>query len=312
MQVLSITIPIFLIIAAGYILRRKGVITLEIKDFLSRFVYYAAFPALTFRSIVSFDFSRTLNMRLVGANLATTAAMFIMSFAAVLLVRDARKRGALHMGCFRSNQGYLGLPVINGFYGAEAMSRAAVVNGFDSPLAILLSAIALETYGPGCKGSRFRAFLTKLAGLAANPIVLSAMLGLLLSCLQVPVLKFGMLDQLLALLGGTSLPLALLSIGCSIEIRSIRNNLRPVLAVIAAKLLLMPLLGFLLSWFVFKLRGTDLGVNVILTAMPSSVSSYIMACEMETDADLMASIIGISTFMSILSISIIQWVLQTM
>lgn len=310
MQILAITIPIFVIISAGYLLRRKNIITDGTKGFLSKFVYWAAFPALTFRSIVSFDFNSTMNLRLVGANLSTTAVMFIISFAVVLMVRETKKRGAVHMGCFRSNQGYFGLPVINGFYGTEAMSKAAVVNGFDSPLSVILSAIALETFGAKGGSSAAKTFLMKLKGLVTNPIVLSSLLALLLSYLKVPVLKLGMLDQLLNLLGSTSLPLALLSIGCSIELKSLLKNIRPVLAVSAAKLIALPLIAFLLSWYVFGLRGTDLSVNIILTAMPASVSSYIMACEMETDEELMASIIGFTTFLSIVTISIIQWMLQ--
>lgn len=311
MRIAAITVPIFVVILAGYWLRRKSIITMEVREFLSRFVYYAAFPALTFRSIASFDFTSTMNLRLVGANLTTTATMFVLSFGFVLLLRDKRKRGAVHMGCFRSNQGYLGLPVVNGFYGTEAMSRAAVVNGFDSPLSVILSATAIEAFGAKTGGSAAKTLLIKLKGLATNPIVLSSLLGLLLSYFKVPVLKLGMLDQLLSLLGGTSLPLALLSIGCSIELRSLMKNIRTVLAVSAAKLVALPLMAFAISWFIFGLRGTDLCVNIILTAMPASVSSYIMACEMETDEDLMASIIGFTTFVSIITISVIQWILQT-
>ena len=311
MQILAITVPIFALITAGYLLRRKNVITTEVRGFLSKFVYWAAFPALTFRSIASFDFTSTMNIRLVGANLTTTVIMFAAAFAAVLLVRDKRKRGALHMGCFRSNQGYLGLPVVSGFYGTEAMSRAAVVNGFDSPMSVILSVIALEAFGSRRGGSWIKTFLAKLRGLITNPIVLSSLLGLLVSYFRIPVLKLGMLDQLLSLLGGTSLPLALLSIGCSIELGSLRKNIRPVLAVTAAKLVGLPLIAFAMSWFVFGLRGTDLCVNVILTAMPSSVSSYIMACEMETDSELMASVIGFTTFVSVATVSVIQWILQT-
>jgi predicted permease len=310
MQILAVTVPVFILIAAGYALRRRNIATAGIRDFLGKFVYWAAFPALTFRSIASFDFSSTMNLRLVGANLSTTAIMFVVSFGFVMLLKDSRKRGAAHMGCFRSNQGYLGLPVVSGFYGAEAMSRAAVVNGFDSPLSVVLSAISLEAFGPQRGGSKARTFLVKLGGIVANPIVLASLLGLLLSYFKVPALKIGALDQLLSLLGGTSLPLALLSVGCSLEFKNLRKNILPVLAVSAAKLAALPLIALALSWFVFGLRGADLCVNVILTAMPASVSSYIMACEMETDSELMASIIGFTTFVSVVTVSIVQWALQ--
>ena len=311
MQILTVTLPIFLLIAAGYAMRRAKFITDDVRNFLSKFVFYAAFPALTFRSIVSFDFTATLDLPLVAANLSSTLVLFVLSFAAVMLLRDRHRRGALHMGSFRSNQGYLGLPVVSGFYGTEAMSRAAVVNGFDSPLSVILSVIALETYGTRAGGSKIRVFLLKLRGLATNPIVLSSFLGLAFSYFRIPVLSVGILDQLLALLAGTSLPLALLSIGCSLEIGKLLANLRPVLAVAAAKLLLLPAIAFVLSYFVFGLRGTDLSVNLILTAMPTSVSSYIMACEMDTDEELMASIIGLTTFASVVTVSLLQWALAS-
>lgn len=311
MEILRITVPIFLLIAAGYVLRRVKFVTDDVKDFLSKFVFYAAFPALTFRSIASFDFRSTLDLPLVGANLASTSSMFLLSFAAVSLVRAKRKRGALHMGSFRSNQGYMGLPVVNGFYGAEAMSRAAVVNGFDSPMSVILSAVALETYGTRAGGSRWKVLLAKLVGLAANPIVLSSFLALLVAYLRIPVLSVGIVDQTLALLAGTSLPLALLSIGCSLEIGKLVANLRPVLAVAGAKLLVLPAIAFAVSYFAFGLRGDDLALNLVLTAMPASVSSYIMACEMDTDEELMASIIGLTTIVSVVTVSLLQWAIST-
>ncbi len=311
MGILRITVPIFLLIAAGVALRARKVVTDDVKSFLSKFVFYAAFPALTFRSIASFDFRTTLDLPLVGANLASTAAMFLLSFAAVSLVRVKRKRGALHMGSFRSNQGYMGLPVVNGFYGAEAMSRAAVVNGFDSPMSVILSAVALETYGTRTGGSRWKVLLAKLVGLATNPIVLSSFLALLVAYFRVPVLSVGIVDQTLALLAGTSLPLALLSIGVSLDFRRLLSDLRPVLAVAGAKLLVLPAIAFAVSYVGFGLRGDDLALNLILTAMPTSVSSYIMACEMDTDEELMASIIGLTTIASVVTVSLLQWAIST-
>ncbi len=311
MAILSIIVPIFLLISAGFGLRRKGFITDDVKNFLSKFVFYAAFPALTFRSIASFDFRTTMDLPLVAANLSSTGIMFVLSFGAVMLLKARHKRGALHMGSFRSNQGYLGLPVVNGFYGAQAMSRAAVVNGFDSPLSVILSAVALETYGTRAGGSRLKELGAKLLGLVTNPIVLSSFLALLVAYLRIPVLSVGLVDQTLALLAGTSLPLALLSIGCSLEIGKLLANLRPVLAVAAAKLLALPAIAFVLSYFVFGLRGSDLAVNLVLTAMPTSVSSYIMACEMDTDEELMASIIGLTTFASVVTVSLLQWALAS-
>lgn len=333
MEILSITVPIFIFVAAGYVLRQKGIIGVETRNFLSRLVYYFAFPALTFKSIVSFNFASTFRLKLVAHNILVTCMVFVFAFLVSFMIKNARSRGAFNMSCFRSNQGYMGLPVVNGFYGGEAMSRAAVVNGFDSPVVIILSVFALEIF----RGRRLaaqpgndvtidkvkeakskeakskedvRVFGDGLVSFITNPFIITSVLGLVLSYFRVPVLKIGVLDEFLKVAGGMALPLALISIGCSIEIKHLKNSLMLVLGASIVKLLIMPVLAFFLAYFLFDFRSTDLGMSVILTATPTSVSSYIMACEMDTDEELSATTIGFTTFISVITISLIQYVLK--
>lgn len=105
-----------------------------------------------------------------------------------------------------------------------------------------------------------------------------------------------------------SLPLALVLIGCSVDVKHLKSNMKLVVTAFV-KLLIMPVIAYLLAYFVFHLRGVDLGLSVIITAMPSAVSTYVMAAEMETDAELAATIIGFTTFLSVVSISLIQFIL---
>lgn len=318
MDILAITVPIFMFVAMGYVLKQKKIIGTETRTFLSRLIYYFAFPLLVFRSIVSFDFASTFRLKLVAHNLIVTGIVFFITFFAAFLIRDIRKRGAFHMSCFRTNQGYMGLPVVNGLYGDAAMSRAAVVNGFDSPVVIILSVLALELFrGKGQRNEKDSSSKSlaviikeKLTAFITNPFILSSVLGLIFSYFKVPVLKIRIFDQFLSIAGGMALPLALLSIGCSIEAVHFKNNIKFILQAAFAKLLAMPVIAFLLAWFVFNFRGVDLGMSVILTAMPSSVSSYVMAFEMGADEELSAATIGITTLVSFVTISLLQYYMK--
>lgn len=309
MEILSITVPVFVMLGIGYISKVKGLVGSETRNFLSKLIFYIAFPALTFRTIVSFNFADTFNLKLVAHNLMVTTIIFIATFFMVFLIKDKRKRGSFNMGCFRTNQGYMGLPIVKGFYGEEAMSKAAVINGFDNILIITLSVFALEVF----KQSSLTAnqVMKKFLGFLTNPFVLSALSGLILSYYKVPVLKLSILDELLKIAGGMALPLALISIGCSIEIRHLVGNLRFVLAASFIKLIFMPVIAYLLAYYIFRFRGTDLGLSVILLSMPSSVSSYVMASEMEADEEVMAAIIGLTTFLSVFTVSLIQFGLKS-
>lgn len=312
MEILAVTIPILIVVAAGYMLKQRGVIGDEVRRFLSRLVYYLAFPALIFRSIVSFDFTGTFRINLIANNLLATFVVFAVTFLLAFLVKNKNKRGAFHMGCFRSNQGYMGMPVIQGFYGVEAMSKTAIINGFDSSFVTILSVITLEIFAgrKSLEGENvWRLIARKLASMIKNPFVIATVLGLIFSYFKIPILEFKILDELLKMISTMALPLALLSIGCSVEIHYLKDNWGLVLKSAGIKLIAMPVLAFLIARYVFGLAGTDLGLSVVIAAMPTSVSSYILASEMETDERLMATIIGFTTFVSVITISLIQLIL---
>ncbi len=71
----------------------------------------------------------------------------------------------------------------------------------------------------------------------------------------------------------------------------------------------MPALALILA-YMFGFRGANLGILVILSAMPSSVSSYVMALEMDADEELSAATIGVSTLVSVVTITLIQYFMQ--
>ena len=106
------------------------------------------------------------------------------------------------------------------------------------------------------------------------------------------------------------MPLSLFVIGCSINFGSIRKNVGIIASVSAIKLVLAPVIGFIIGVFIFSLSGEDLAFSVLLVGMPSSVSSYALAAQMDTDDELMASIIGITTALSIITIPIVYNVLK--
>jgi predicted permease len=106
-----------------------------------------------------------------------------------------------------------------------------------------------------------------------------------------------------------AMPLALILIGASIRVSRIKGDLAPLITASLIKLLLMPVTAYLLARYAFHFTGENLGLSVILTATPTSVSSYIMAAEMDADEEFMATAIGLTTFASVFTISLIKFLL---
>jgi len=319
MEILSVTIPLFIFMIGGYIAKEKGIIGEEIKDFLSKFVFYIAFPAMTFRSINQFDFTETFDVKLICHNATITFIMFLFSLILVIFIRKPARKGVFNMSCFRGNQGYMGLPIIKGFYGEQYMSKAAVVNCFDSISVTFLSVISLEMFRGGIKREEGKSklahalfvFLDKMKAILTNPYIMSAIIGLIFAGFDIPILEIGIIDKVLGQTENLALPLALISVGCSIEIKSLKKNVRFISVVAFLKLIFAPTLAVIVGKYIFGLTGDLLGTGVILISMPTSISSYVIAKEMDADADLMATVISVSTFLSVLSITLAQYVLKT-
>ncbi len=310
----AVTVPVFIFVVIGYISRKTGIIGEETANFLSKITYYLAMPALIFRSIVMFDFESTFRINLVAHNVTVTVIVFAVMFFASLLIKDSRKRGSFHMGCFRSNQGYMGLPLTGSFYGSAAVSRASIVNSIDSPVVIVLSVISLGIF-VNWRGNRNRSTAAILAGKAGgfvvHPFVLSAAAGLLLAYYRVPVLQVRMIDEFLKISGYMAMPLALILVGCSVSLGHIKANIIPIAVLAVVKLLLMPALAYVTAVTLFDLKGLDLAIAVILPSMPTAVSSYVMAREMGFDDKLMAAAIGFTTFVSVVTVTAVQFVFGT-
>jgi predicted permease len=214
----------------------------------------------------------------------------------------------------------MGIPIILSFYGAQAVAKGAVINSFDSVNVIIWSVLALEIFGmvrsdaeTNTVNAKFRdagRIATKLLrNFVTNPFIISAVLGLVVSYFQMPILKFQMLDNTLLLAQNTALPLAMVMIGASISLKSISRNLKLVLSASFFKLILSPIVGIVLG-MAFGFSGEDLGICMLFGAMPSAVSSYVMAKEMGADEELCAATIGFSTLVSIFTISAFKFILD--
>lgn len=313
MQLFSTTIPLFCFLIGGFLAKRFFRLPEAAAQGFNKLAYYVGMPAMIFKGIASFDFTDTFRPDMVAHNLCVTGLLFVLVFGLSFLVKRKQTRGAFHLSAFRSNIGYIGLPVVDGFYGEEAMSRAAVINGFDSPYCVFLSVFSLSVFralqGGGGQTDGRALLKQKLLSFLYNPFLIATVLGLLVSYFRIPVLSVPVFSELVEMCASLALPLALISIGTSVSLPAIRKNLAPLIAVCAVRLVAAPALAYLLGRFVFGFVGTELAFTALLCGTPVSVSSFVLAGEMDADREFSASAIGISTLLSLFTLTALQFVL---
>ncbi len=312
MEILSVTFPFFCFLVGGMLIKRFYHLSDEVASFVNRLAYYIAMPAMIFQGVSSFEFSESFRLDLVGHNLLTTGILYGVFFGASFLVRPKTRRGAFHLSVFRSNVGYIGIPVVQGFYGDEAVGRVAVVNGFDTPYCIFLSVISLSVFraldgqSPAGEGKKL---IRKLLAFFYNPFFLATLFGLCASYFKIPVVGAPVVGDLIRMCASMAMPLALISIGLGISFHSMKRQIPALALICAIRLILAPAFGYLLARNVFALTGTDLAIAVLLTGTPVSVSSFVLAREMGADKEFSANAIGVSTLLSVLTLSLLQSVL---
>ncbi|MFW6250810.1 MAG: AEC family transporter [Alkalispirochaetaceae bacterium] len=285
--------PLFIVMALGYVLKKLGVLDQPLVGYLNKLLTTVLLPALLFRST-----SRTEISEVGSASLGFLAAVILVAAVAIVVSLGVPRsaRGAFIQSSFRGNLAYLGLPVVGAVFGEGAISVAAAILAAGLILHVILTILLLQILDPDRPDLDLRA---NLKTIVTNPLILSAVAGLLFSAtgLSLPTLLADPLD----LLGRSALPLALLVIGCTVSFRGIRARLSLTLLAVAFKLVLMPALAFVIMSFLFPAESEILQIVVIMAASPTAILAQTFAEAFNADGHLTAATVALSTILGILA-----------
>src|SRR5210317_932029 len=107
-DIVNIVLPVFSVIALGWLLRRLGLIDSVFLKQTNRLVYYVCLPLLLFYKIGTADFFANFNGRLVIGSIVAVTITFLASYAyAVFRNYPANARGVFSQGSFRGNIAYI-------------------------------------------------------------------------------------------------------------------------------------------------------------------------------------------------------------
>jgi len=300
MNIVTTIIPIFVIIVLGWLARVYGFMRPEFLQQANRLVFYLAIPAMVFRSISKTSLTGQFDGMVVTLSMLAVCVVFFCAWILGNIAHVHRsQRGTFIQNSFHGNMGYIGLAVSFYYLGREGFVRASILAGFMMILQNLLAVIALQIFSENNSGARRGgALVLKILG---NPIILSALAGILVSMTGIPVPL--VLGRCLDILSDLALPLALLIIGASLSFDLVQSRLIPILSAGVMKLILLPGIGYLMY------RICDVTVaaylpGIILLASPTATVTYVMAKEMKGDSELAVATISVSTLLSAITFTL--------
>ena len=288
---INVTMPIFLVMVIGYILKQIGMLNDNFVTVANKFNFKVTLPFMLFKDIAGVDIKAVFDIKYVlFCAIVSTICFWVVWGTAKLLVRDKTIRGAFVQSSFRGSAAVMGLAFIQNIYGSSAMVLTFEANdstGIDKKAKIRQAGINI------CK----------------NPIILSILAGLIVGLLgiQFPTL----VNKTVSNVAQMATPLALITIGAGFEGRKALAKIAPTMASSMIKLVLQPLVFLpVAAWMGFS--GEKMIAILIMLASPTTPSCYIMAKSMNNDEVLTASVIVTTTLMAAFTLTGWIFLLKTL
>lgn len=234
---------------------------------------------MMFQSAYACDFEASFDKKLLIFTLTGVLVLYALSVTTALLVtKDNRTRGAIVQALCRSNFVTMGLPVVSSIFGPEYLGNAAAMLSIVVPVFNILAIIALELF----RGGHIAAGRI-IRSVCKNPLVLGAVAGLLLSAVKVRLPEI--ITESIADLAGSATPMALIVLGASFKLSTIKTKKWLLLLCVAGRLIAVPALALTVG-ALMGFRGVDFVILIAVYCSPCAVASYIMAQEMDSDVEL--------------------------
>lgn len=294
-QQLYSSMPLFLLIAIGYWLVKVRKWPTRFIDDLTRFLFRIAIPVMLFRIMAKFYERPPVDVNLLVAYFGGSIIVFLMArlFLARLLKLNGVEGSVFGLGGIFANVVLLGLPLTTLFLGEESIPSSALVIAFNALILWSLVTISVEwaLHGALSLSGIKKTFFAVIK----NPIVIGVFSGLLVSLTHQP-LPF-IVDEAAGMIAQMTAPLSLIVLGMGLAEYRISDNIGVSLWMSGIKLILHPLIIFLLARLL-GLPPLETKTIVILSSMAIGMNVYLMAREFKVLQGPVASSLVISTVLS--------------
>jgi predicted permease len=206
-------------------------------------------------------------------------------------------RGVYIQGAFRGNCGIVGLALAAAMYGNYGLSAGGVLLGVVILTYNTLSVIVLTAFHPDKRLS----WRQLMIGIAKNPLILSVVLAIPFAAFSVPLPEWVLTSG--EYFASLTLPLALICIGATLSVTSLRRGSHAALGASLLKMVVLPIVSTLAAWLI-GFSGRELGLLFLFFASPTAAASFVMVKALGGNTALAANIVAITTLMASLTITL--------
>lgn len=291
---------LFILIFAGFVCVKTGVIRMESKKILSDMLLYLIVPAMIINSYAS-GYNEE-----IAANIGKTFILGTVCLAIGIIIAyimtigiKGKDKAIIRFACGFSNAAYMGFPLIEALFGAEGLIYASAF--------VTMFNVFLWTVGFIWVSGQ-KDFKKVIKTLVTTPAVIALVIGLIIFFARIPIPE--VISKPMASVGNMNTPIAMIITGMIIagsKFKDLISN-KWIWYIIAVKMIVVPTVCFSL-FKLLGLHGIVVNVCLILEACPTAALTSVFAVQYRHDENLAAGAVVLTTFLSILILPLCAFLL---
>ena len=309
--ILNVAFPIFGVILAGYLAGRWRILGGEATGALNAFVSYFALPVLFFGTLARTPVRAVLDPALM----AGFGLVVVATFGVGMLSTRLASRGGLAAMSLQGisaswgNVGYMGVPLCLAAFGEAGLPPAMLTVIVTAVVSMVFGVMLIELEVAAGHGP-VRTFFRAAFNVARNPLPMSIALGIVVSAIGLPIPTPA--EKWLDLLGSAAAPCALFAIGLFLSDKSVKSGLAEAGLATLIKLLLQPVLAFLILPFFVDLNSVAGRVAMLMAALPTAANAFVLARQFDISVEQNTATVLLSTGFSVVTVSaLLVWLRVT-
>lgn len=292
MELINLQGELFLLVAAGVLLRKLHIIPEAGKAVLTDLVIYLILPC----NIVN-SFRMEFNLTILGKFLVILMISVAIQFVCMILNhilynrQPDSKRKVLQYGTVCSNAGFMGNPIAEGVFGAEGLMYASI---FLVPQRIVMWSAGVS-YFTECPDRK-----SLIKKVATHPCIVAVYIGLVLLIGQIPLPAF--LGDTIRAVGNCTTTISMVLIGTILAEVDPKSIFSPTVVFYAGiRLFMIPFLVFA-GCHLLQIDPLLTGVSVLLAGMPAGSTTAILAAKYDGDYIFATKCVVFTTVLSLVTI----------
>lgn len=303
LYVFNVVLPVFALILIGYVCARTGKLGKSASTELNRFVVWLALPAQLFSFASSGSWQTLWQPGFIASFFLSCLAVFLL----VLMVSWYRKRDLAAasfsgLSASYSNTGYMGIPLCVLALGQDGLGPA-IISTFIVFVMFALATVLIEIGTLSHKKSH-EIFWSASKSLCTNPLLIAPVVGFLWSSSGLSL--YDPIAQVISFLAAAATPCALVSIGLFLMQKN-TSATKQAWGISFAKLIIQPMLAWLIAGPVLGMPSLWVSAAVILSALPTGTGPFMLAQYYNADGSTISRVVLITTVGSLLTLSLFLW-----